>query len=164
MTEMDKRQAAITTEECDNGDNMLTATMFRRVLTGELPGCDTALAALWVLFSMECIEDGIYIHGSSSGDFGVDLNRWLGCLCAALLRVKRDFGVESAQEILRLPLDAVMLYPWEILGAAEFYRDQGDMVGISGAAECGRLDDNAREYRPLSELVDLKRYEKAGAA
>lgn len=164
MTEKKKQQAAITTEECDSGYDTLTATMFRRVLTGELPGCDNVLVALWMLFSMECIEDCIYIHGCSSGDFGVDLNRWLGYLCAALLRVKRDFGLETAREILHLPLDSVLLYPWEILGAAEYYRDQGSMEGISGAADCGGLDDNAREYRPLAELVNLKQYEKAGAA
>ena len=157
MTDKKRNQASVIADDHESDDDMLTATMFRRVLTGELPGCDNALVALWVLFSMECIEEGIYVHGSSSGDFGVDL-------CAALLRVKRDFGMETAQEILRLPLKAVLLYPWEILGAAEFYRDQGSMVGISGAAECGGLVDNAREYRPLSELVDLKRYEKAGAA
>lgn len=164
MTDKKRNQASVIADDHESDDDMLTATMFRRVLTGELPGCDNALVALWVLFSMECIEDGIYIRGSSSGDFGVDLNRWLSYLCAALLRVKKDFGVETAQEILRLPLNTVLLYPWEILGAAEYYRDQGSMAGISGAAECGGLDDNAREYQPLSELVDLKRYEKAGAA
>lgn len=164
MSDKNREPASVVADDYESGDDMLTATMFRRVLTGELPGCDNALVALWVLFSMECIEEGIYVHGSSSGDFGVDLNRWLSYLCAALLRVKKDFGVETAQEILRLPLNTVLLYPWEILGAAEYYRDQGSMAGISGAAECGGLDDNAREYQPLSELVDLKRYEKAGAA
>jgi len=166
MTRRNDKQTALSVrkEEPHGSGDLLTATQFRSILTSEIKDCDATLAALWVFNAIESIESGVFVCGCSSGDFGVDLNRWLGYLCAALLRVKKDFGVETAQEILRLPLNTVLLYPWEILGAAEYYREQGSMDGVSGTAECGGLDDNIYEYRPLSGLIDLKKYGKVGAA
>ena len=112
----------------------------------------------WFSFAEECIEMG------QSPDFalvsGKDaaIGKWLDAIYKGICRVKQQYGEKPAELVCGLSVKHC-LYPWEMMEAAKFLKNGGDIDGVVLQSVEGLLDeyDAGREAHAPEERAETEK-------
>lgn len=105
----------------------------------------------WFSFAEECIEMGQSPDFALVSDKDAAIGKWLDAIYKEICRVRQEYGEKPAELICGLAVKHC-LYPWEMMEAAKFLKNGGDIDGVVLQSVEGLLDEcDAGREAPVPE-------------
>lgn len=125
--------------------------IFEESLTRLFPECGGEVVQGWLAFAEECIKMEQSPDFAPVSDKDAAVEKWLDAIYKELYRAKREHGAKPAELICGLSVKHC-LYPWEMMQAAKYLKNGGDIDDVVRQSVEGLLDEcDAREPVPPEE-------------
>lgn len=127
---------------------------FEKSLGRLAPECSRDSIQSWIAFAEECVKMGQYPDFILVSDKDAAVEKWLDAVYIGLCRAKQKYGIKPVEQICRLSIKH-SLYPWEIMLAAEYLKNGGDMEKVALLSVEGMFDEcDAKAFQKDSEQLE----------
>lgn len=114
--------------------------IFEESLIRLFPGCSGETVQGWLSFAEECIEMGQFPDFLPVSDRDTAVGKWLDAIYKGLYRAEQEYGTKPAEQICGLSVKHC-LYPWEMMEAARYLKNGGDIEDMILMSVEGLLDE-----------------------
>lgn len=114
--------------------------IFEEFLNRLVPECSKESVQCWIAFANECVKMGQYPDFISVSDKEAAVGRWLDAIYKGLYRAKQKYGTKPIEQICKLAVKH-SLYPWEMMSAAKYLKNGGDVDNVILLSVEGMLDE-----------------------
>lgn len=122
---------------------------FEESLIRLFPECGREVVQGWFAFAEECIKMEQSPDFAPVVDKEATAERWLDAIYRGLYRAKYEHGAKPAELICGLSVKHC-LYPWEMIEAAKYLKNGGDIDGVLWQSVQGLLDECDAEKKACS--------------
>lgn len=117
---------------------------FEESLIRLFPECSREAVQGWFAFAEECIKMEQLPDFTLVSDKDAAVGKWLDAIYKGLYRAKQEHGAKPAEQICELSVKHC-LYPWEMMEAAQYLKDGGNIDDVVLQSVEGLLDESDAE-------------------